>query len=912
MPKYGIHSIVIKEATEKLCANTDVQARQVGGLLKKEENRVYAMLGAIGPDLFFYTPDYPIMPPYIMFLKAEEKINEIYETILGPLQDLKDKLEEKIEELVASVPCDFVQEIVKYREQVEKASELKKDLLKESFKALATAALFDTDLPHSKLVRRIFQRSFEPELQENYEEFDWFWFDQLHYRLTGEFASNLVNIAHERNDDQLRAYAYAYLSHIATDTVGHPFVNQICGGPYRMSVQRHATAENFMDVWEYHEKYTKDIGQTLYYDLGLDAYPEMPKKLSKLLEEALNRTYKNDCHPMRYNKTGFLSADDISKGYVALRNTLKTMGGNKNLRPEEPFEGADEMLSSLMSLFPPPQPYIPQPLGSATSIDEFFNFVQSEIDWFSNVADTLLNQITDLLKEGSICLGAVDPIVGLSVRALRLLVYGYELALYRMYRSARYVLVMNGICYPFPDELQSDYARPLYTPSQCGVDAIKKNFPKMRKDDQNHLDCPLCRIEEPRDVAGFHVCAPSSLPGQFIRMDAFNSNALKKYALSQSPQDTRALQDQGLRIGNAVDFTVWMITNASHSPEQNSNIVYANWNLDSDRGYGAKCWQGIVPHCRSGLIASLAAMLDEFGSKYKIEVVGEKYINNKDVQDLFINNLTVREEVLPNEVGIPKNFKKLDENLLPKEWEQLLAPRLEPHNSNRLKNVYYVNGMYTSSFDAGFSSAQLAQFLIDRLPANQRGELCVRLVHNRHKAALLEEEISSDLIEAAEDKKWAYTAVSDVSVWSSSPGRINLTQDVMNPTTIAVISLLHQAMVRNAEIILFGFSQGSLITTNGIIAFASLGNVQRAYLKKNVRVVLLGFAVYQTIRDSVRNLLNNKLKEYANPGDPVVTWFGQPPNTPFDLTRLNDERHRLSEYFNLMEHDPEFINFIAS
>ena len=77
----------------------------------------------------------------------------------------------------------------------------------------------------------------------------WWWFDILHYRRSGEYATALLDVARATEDEELLAYAIGYVSHYAADTVGHPYVNTIVRGPYRHHAQRHKVVENGHDVW---------------------------------------------------------------------------------------------------------------------------------------------------------------------------------------------------------------------------------------------------------------------------------------------------------------------------------------------------------------------------------------------------------------------------------------------------------------------------------------------------------------------------------------------------------------------------------------------------------------------------------------------------------------------------------------
>ena len=78
----------------------------------------------------------------------------------------------------------------------------------------------------------------------------WWWFDALHYRKTAQYATALLEQTRDMNSP-LHLYALGYLTHVAADTVGHPYVNLFSGGPYRAQAQRHKTGENYQDCLLY-------------------------------------------------------------------------------------------------------------------------------------------------------------------------------------------------------------------------------------------------------------------------------------------------------------------------------------------------------------------------------------------------------------------------------------------------------------------------------------------------------------------------------------------------------------------------------------------------------------------------------------------------------------------------------------
>jgi hypothetical protein len=97
-------------------------------------------------------------------------------------------------------------------------------------------------------------------VQKGFSEKLFLWSDMSHYRRPSAFARALVQQAetlHDGSDaggdqyQQFLAFSLGYITHLGTDTVGHSFVNEQCGGPYRDHPQRHHLIENHIDAWNY-------------------------------------------------------------------------------------------------------------------------------------------------------------------------------------------------------------------------------------------------------------------------------------------------------------------------------------------------------------------------------------------------------------------------------------------------------------------------------------------------------------------------------------------------------------------------------------------------------------------------------------------------------------------------------------
>ena len=98
MPKYGIHHIVMAECINKLTnlgRDGNSQARNLAQLLN--DNRPYAMLGAIGPDLFFWGPDYDLVKTFLDFYKQWEKVVEPFREIHEIVEDIKKRIKDFVD-----------------------------------------------------------------------------------------------------------------------------------------------------------------------------------------------------------------------------------------------------------------------------------------------------------------------------------------------------------------------------------------------------------------------------------------------------------------------------------------------------------------------------------------------------------------------------------------------------------------------------------------------------------------------------------------------------------------------------------------------------------------------------------------------------------------------------------------------
>ena len=596
MPKYGIHNIVLEETKGRLLADSSSLVQQAG--LEIYQNKEIAMLGAVGPDLFFWAPDYEVVKIVKGFYTEIKNVVDLYNDVTKPIRDVHDAVVGAADEIVSALAPRTVDLIRETVENLEKTANLFYRTIDtkilESIIGGATGASLFAGLPNAS---QVFFNYFKPPLQDRAKEKDWYWFDMLHYRNTGDFANNLLHLA---TTPQQRAFAYGYISHNATDVLGHPFVNQIVGGPFRLHVQRHVTVENFMDTRIFNERFGVSINQTLQERLSLPQ--SLPSDIGDLIHKALETTYSNVPHP------DFLSRGQIDETVENFNIVLNIMKDMRVERPVEPFSGVFDILKELFEdLFEAP-PSGPTISGGMCSFEDIFSFGTNQSsrkcydDFFKNI-EKVLDHIGNVVKWlGETLLDVLDALLTLlltlPVLVVQALLYLAQLLMYEIYQSSRSALALVGLTYPEPEDVRTSYGRNLTTTfNDPPPDPF--SYPRQKDLAISHLVYPPAVLEVPTTRPDFYPYSSGITADEFIDGNnvPFDEDILLKYANSLTPDTTRSLERSGYRIGTAVDLTSWMIRTAidPSSSDAMKKAVFTNWNLDGDRGYGYKTWDGDVP-----------------------------------------------------------------------------------------------------------------------------------------------------------------------------------------------------------------------------------------------------------------------------------------------------------------------------
>jgi hypothetical protein len=292
--------------------------QQLCGSVMREWEK-FTAVGAIGPDLFYFSQDYNTEPigersdllmlalaTYYYFDAAKEDdweplliiLDEVSSTMAALLR-LLIKLEKMWQSFVEGWDATI-------GPLVSAASDVLDDLtggLISQFKVVVVeleVALKTIGEEELLTFKDIFG-GFDTCVNKGWSENAFLWSDMSHYRRTTTMCHNLVKQAErlrtstddpKENETRFRqflAFALGYTTHVGTDTIAHSFVNEQCGGPYRDHPQRHHLIENHIDAWNYKQS---AVNGTIPNDpWGSDeTYPELSMSA---LHYAVQLTPKN-------------------------------------------------------------------------------------------------------------------------------------------------------------------------------------------------------------------------------------------------------------------------------------------------------------------------------------------------------------------------------------------------------------------------------------------------------------------------------------------------------------------------------------------------------------------------------------------------------------------------------------------
>jgi hypothetical protein len=492
MPGWYIHLDAAREAIAGLNANPNAAAifASDGGpsatdlQALAQNNPAYFALGAIGPDIFFLLPDFK--PPAGTGLwGAANLIRTLFtwwdDNFLGPYEDILGPIADNTADEIGALTGGLSEQLSGIFSQA--ISFLIDFVLVLITKQYDIFGLLSSGVP------------------QGFDEQTFFWSDMLHYRKTFEFAHELWRSA---DTDEQKAFALGWMTHLATDVTGHCFVNEKCGGPYRLHWQRHHLVENHMDAKVYDTEhgtqpiYNMMSNSALHlwlafnpdgtsridylnfpqpgpsYDPGDDTPAQldrkskwdydsdMPDELAGYLAKALKTVYNPSIAATDVGAAaaapqiieaitndhtdGFATQEDIVNTYWWLYKYIKwtTTDFYKIRRPEPP---------DIIIVQPFPSPpgsgaSDPGPGGGSdnSAWQDFLDFLLSLFAWLTYIAEVLAYPATVIA--GIITSAGTAPIREVLYETL-------ELPLYNAWLGLHWYLSMSGYLMPMQNEVNS-------------------------------------------------------------------------------------------------------------------------------------------------------------------------------------------------------------------------------------------------------------------------------------------------------------------------------------------------------------------------------------------------------------------------------------------------------------------------
>lgn len=333
----------------------EMERRNRNGVARALRNNRNAMTyGAMGPDPFFFnlndlTTDgiaSKLVELWDFVGHISYKLDQVFQPVQDVMVDVKGEMNKGVDTLTANSPLAR-----RAKNLLNRLSEIGR-LFSNVMRGFVKKTVLDTTDPFG------FYVSPYQTCVDDHEE--WWWFDTLHSRQTGEFATQLLDIARgntagmdggRRTRDQLLSYAVGYLSHFAADVVGHAYVNTMVGGPYRLNqAQRHTTQEKIMDVYAYDHYYNDDgLLKRLDAQRG-DRFYQNPNLLNSGLHKNQQFTdgkydpkdYQID-HDKLFNRpknmhpiaSGLELPDEISRNFAQAANAVYDTSEYGRLTPDE-------------------------------------------------------------------------------------------------------------------------------------------------------------------------------------------------------------------------------------------------------------------------------------------------------------------------------------------------------------------------------------------------------------------------------------------------------------------------------------------------------------------------------------------------------------------------------------------------
>jgi hypothetical protein len=568
----------------------------INSQLSITNNLPYFYLGCQGPDfLFFNTKDmHPVLRDLVgTYFDVTDFIEnfkrEVIKLVPQPVLDALAALDEAANEVISSSSTlTELQQLFGDMQNV--ANGLSATLLKAVKRFVSEFALFS-------ILKHPYGDGVTP----------WWWFDSMHYRRTGEFAKRLLEKT--RPDSPLHLYAIGYMTHVAADTVGHPYVNIISGGPYRSHAQRHKASENYQDVLNFRDVRAQDWNRSrlhAFYNFNFtgpidtendipDPFTQMPDELAKLITETLAEVYNENPAPPSPDYGTPMTLADVNDAYRIWYRWFRNSTDTGTLPAPVPYSFTREL-----------REVWDQAMQNLGDIGDFVEDAANRagsmgiLGIFLLLGALILAALAAAAALIDAVLGALTTIGSATIRYAACLIYEQ---IYAAYENFRLAVAMNGLASPLLEHLPEPRIVHWGNPSlpDSGSATAASVLDSMPNDALAagglfhggvHLNYPPASGELPPKtfaVPGSYLDKTSVWYawGDIPQDGGIFGDLEDLHAAATGVPDAERLKDifnDRRLLGNALDLSRVLyerVAGGKWTPD---------FNLDGDRGYGHLCW----------------------------------------------------------------------------------------------------------------------------------------------------------------------------------------------------------------------------------------------------------------------------------------------------------------------------------
>lgn len=611
MPGPALHHMIADRLKARISLNEGLGAKATAdqyaalqNLLADPKNLPYLFFGCQGPDyLFFNTKDMPGPTGAIakLYFEVGDFIEEFKQTLLAavpqPVLDALAAFDETVNEVIED--SALLSELQQTFEDLNR--------LLDGFSATLMEAVkkFISEFNLFEIVSHPYRDGAEPE--------KWWWFDALHYRKTGKFAQALLDATSGDLKDPKILYALGYLTHCCADTVGHPYVNLVSGGPYRSHAQRHKTGENYQDVFNMKNETGTDWNRSklhaLYnfnFDGAIDtennkpdSFTNLPDDLAEMIAKTMNTVFQEDTDVTpEYGPE--ISADDVNNAYRLYYKWLKNATETGTLPQPVVYSFSAEL-----------REVWEKTMDNLGEVGDFLEDAFDEAgDWgilsiFIMLAALIVGAAMAAAALADAIAGAITTLGTSTIRAAACLIYEQ---IYNAYQNFRLGVAMNGLAFPMQEHLNdprlTQFANPANTDT-TGINgiAVAPFLPLLKFipdgllqtvfNQERHLVYPTTQTEKDQVMGMLNSYLTRASTHYAFGDIPFQPENILDELEKLTPDPDSKNNDNGQRLaqllGKASLGNAMTLIEKSHQRfQEKKNLI--DFNLDGDRGYGYLCW----------------------------------------------------------------------------------------------------------------------------------------------------------------------------------------------------------------------------------------------------------------------------------------------------------------------------------